>query len=92
MKADILMNGSDVKNHISFKTGFGYNATRRTSFLSWFQACQIRLLDLTHQLRGHFQDMGVITQHLLPARLRHLQQVKFRLNNERIELRVTSLQ
>ena len=28
------------KNHISLKTGFGYNATRRTSFLSWFQACQ----------------------------------------------------
>ena len=28
------------QNHISFKTGFGYNATRRTSFLSWFQACQ----------------------------------------------------
>ena len=26
------MNGSMVKNHISFKTGFGYNATRRTSF------------------------------------------------------------
>ena len=24
----------------SVKTGFGYNATRRTSFLSWFQACQ----------------------------------------------------
>ena len=30
------MNGSMVKNHISFKTGFGYNATRRTSFLKWF--------------------------------------------------------
>ena len=40
MKTDILMNGSRVKNHISLKTGFGYNATRRTSFLSWFQACQ----------------------------------------------------
>ena len=40
MKTDILMNGSTVKNHISLKTGFGYNATRKTSFLSWFQACQ----------------------------------------------------
>ena len=40
MKTDILRNGSMVKNHISFKTGFGYNATRRTSFLSWFEACQ----------------------------------------------------
>ena len=28
------------KNHISVKTGFGYNVIRRTSFLSWFQACQ----------------------------------------------------
>ena len=40
MKTDILMNGSTVENHISLKTGFGYNATRRTSFLSWFQAYQ----------------------------------------------------
>ena len=50
MKTDILMSGSTVKNHISFKTGFGFLATRRTSFLLWFQACQARLLDLTHQL------------------------------------------
>ena len=42
-ETDILMNGSMVKNHISSKTGFGYLATRRTSFLSWYQACQ-RLL------------------------------------------------
>ena len=72
-KPDILLNGSMVKNHISFKTGFGFLATRRASFLLWFQACQIRLPDLTHQLRGHFQDRGVIAQHLLPARLHHLQ-------------------
>ena len=40
-----------------FKTGFEYNAIRRTSFLSWFQACQqIRLQDLVSQLQGHFQD------------------------------------
>ena len=51
------MNGSMVKNHISIKTGFGYSATRRTSFLLWFQACQrVRLQDLIHQLQGHFQD------------------------------------
>ena len=48
--------------------------------------------DTTHQLQGPFQDSGVIAQHLLPARLRHLQKVKFRLENERIELKVTSLQ
>ena len=50
MKTDIPMNGSMVKNHISFETGFGLLAIRRTSFLLWFQACQVRLLDLTHQL------------------------------------------
>ena len=57
----------------SLKTGFGFLATRRTSFLVWFHACQIRLQDLTHQLRGHFQDRRVIAQHLLPARLHHSQ-------------------
>ena len=47
MKTDILINESTVKNPISLKTGFGFPATRRTSFLLWFQACPIRLLDLT---------------------------------------------
>ena len=60
------------KPHL-IKNGIRISATRRTSFLLWFQACQIRLLDLTHHLRGHFQDRGVIAQHLLPARLHHLQ-------------------
>ena len=92
MKTDILMNESMVKNHISLKTGLGFPATRRTSFLLWFQACQVRPLDLIHQLQGHFQDKGVIAQHLLQARLHHLQQVISRLENERIELKVTSLQ
>ena len=82
----------NFQNHISFKTGFGYNATRRTSFLSWFQACQIRLQDLIHQFQGHLQDRRVIGQRILPARRLHLQYVKLRLENERIELRVTSLQ
>ena len=37
MNTDTLANGSRVKkNHISSKTVFGYNATRRTSFRSWF--------------------------------------------------------
>ena len=40
MNTDILTNGSTDKNHISFKTVFGYKATRRTSFRSWFLACQ----------------------------------------------------
>ena len=33
---DILTNGSMVKNHFSWKTGFEYSATRRTSFRSRF--------------------------------------------------------
>ena len=37
MKTGILTNGSMVKNHISSKTGFGYLAIRRTSFLLWYQ-------------------------------------------------------
>ena len=73
MKTDIPMNGSTVKNHISFKTGFGYPAIRRTSFLLWFQACQVRPLDLTHQLQGRLQDRRVIPPHLLQPRLLHLQ-------------------
>ena len=74
MKTDILMSESTVKNHISFKTGFGLLATRRTSLVLWFQACERgRLLDLTNQLQGHFQDRRVIAQHLLPARLHHPQ-------------------
>ena len=73
------------------KTGFGYPATRRTSFLLWFQACNIRPLD-RHRPQGHLRDRRVIPQHLLQPRLLHLHQVIPRLENERIELKVTSLQ
>ena len=38
------------QNHISFKTVFGYNATRRTSFLLWFLVCH-RVLPPTFLLR-----------------------------------------
>ena len=72
-----------------------YNATRRTSFLSWFQACQrVRHPVLISQLQGHLQDRRVIVLHLLQARLRHRQQhqVTMRLEKERIELKVTPLQ
>ena len=96
MKTDILMNGSMVKNHISLKTGFGYNATRRTSFLSWFQACQrVRPPVLIIQLQRHLQDRRVIVLHLLQARLLHQRQqhqVIMRLEKERIELKVIPLQ
>ena len=74
------------ENHISLNTGFGYPATRRTSFLLWFQACQIRLQDLNHQLQGQFQDRGVIAQHLLQARLHHtVSDTKTREREDRIE-------
>ena len=48
----IPTNGSMVKTHISLKTGFGQFARRRTSFLLWYQACQVHPLDL-HQLQRH---------------------------------------
>ena len=64
MNTGIPTNGSMVKNHIYSKTGFGYLATRRTSFLWWFQACQVRPLDL-HQLQRHLRDRRVIPHHLL---------------------------
>ena len=41
MKTGIPTNGSMVKNHISLKTEFGLFVTPRTSFLLWFQACQV---------------------------------------------------
>ena len=77
------------KKHISLKTGFGYNATRRTSFLSWFQACQVRPLDL-HQLQRHLRDRRVIPHHLL----HQLQQdqVTVRLEKERIKVKLIPLQ
>ena len=53
-------------------TGFGYPVIRRTSFLLWFHACQVRPLDL-HQLQRHLQDRRVILHHLLQPRLLHLQ-------------------
>ena len=60
------------QNHISLKTGFEYIATRRTSFLLWFQACQVRPLDL-HQLQRHLQDKRVILHHLFQPHLLHQQ-------------------
>ena len=41
---------SKTTSHL--KQGFGYLATRRTSFLLWFQACQVLPRHL-HQLHGH---------------------------------------
>ena len=56
MKTDIPANGSMVKNHISLKTGFGYPATRKTSFRTWFLAYQ-RVLPQAclHQLYDTFK-------------------------------------
>ena len=85
------MNGSMVKNHISSKKEFGYPAIRRTSFLLWFQACQIRPLDL-HQLQRHLRDRRVIPHHLLQPRLLHIQLAKFRFEKGKMHLTVTFLQ
>ena len=41
------------------KTGLGFHAIQKTSFLLWFQACQVRPLDL-HQLQRHLRDRRVI--------------------------------
>ena len=96
MKTDILMNGSTVKNHISLKTGFGYNATRRTSFRSWFQACQ-RVLHpvLILQPQWHLQDRRVIILHLPQARLLlqlRQHQATGRFETERIKVELIPLQ
>ena len=91
IKTDIPTNGSMVKNHISLKTGFGLSVTRRTSFLLWFQACQVRPQDL-HQLQGHLWNRRVILHHLLHPHLLHLQQAKFRFEKGKMHLSVTSLQ
>ena len=86
MKTDTLMNGSTVKNHISFKRGFGHNATRRTSFRSWFQACQrVRPPVLIIQFQRHLQDRRGLVLHLP-------HQVIMRLEKQRIELKVIPLQ
>ena len=95
MKTGIPMSGSTVRNHISLKTLFGVPATRRTSFLSWFQACQrVRPPVLIIQLQGHLQDRRGIVLHLLQARLLHQRhhQVIMRLEKKRIELKVIPLQ
>ena len=78
------------------KTGFGYNATQRTSFRSWFQACQRVLpLVLILQLQWHLQDRRGIVLHLSQARLLHQpqqHQVTVRLEKERIKVKMIPLQ
>ena len=73
METDMPTNGSMVKKPHLIKKGFEDLAIRRTSFLLWFQACQVRPLDL-HQLQRHLQDWRVIILHLLQARLLHQRQ------------------
>ena len=65
-----------VKNHISLKTVFGYNATRRTSFRSWLLVCH-RVLPpvLIIQLQWHLHDRRLIILHLPQARPLHQPQL-----------------
>ena len=66
----VWINGQ--KRHL-IKNGIRIQCNTENFVLLWFQTCQIRLQDVIHQLQGHFQDKGVIAQHLLQARLHHLQ-------------------
>ena len=59
------------KQHL-IKDGIRIICNTRTSFLLWFQACQVRPLDL-HQLQRHLRDSRVIPHHLLHPHLLHLQ-------------------
>ena len=69
---DTLMNGSTVKNHISLKTVFGYSATQRTSFRSWFLVYQ-RVLPQACPLQHpwHLHGRKLIILRLPQARLPH---------------------
>ena len=69
MNTDTHTSGSTVKNHISFKTVFGYSAIQRTSFRSWFQACQ-RVLPQACPLQHpwHLQGRKLIIPRLPQAR------------------------
>ena len=51
---------SGQKPHLSKKV-FEHNGTRKTSFLSWFQACQVLPLHL-HQLYGHLRNGRLSSQ------------------------------
>ena len=68
MNTDTDTSGSTVKHHISFKTVFGYSATRRTSFLSWFLVYQ-RVLPPVFPLQHlwRLQDRRLIILHLPQA-------------------------
>ena len=65
--------------------------TERTSFLLWCQVCQVHLLD-RHRPQRHLRNRRVILRHLLHPHLLHLQQVKFRFENGKMGITVTSLQ
>ena len=91
MKTGIPTNESMVKNHISLKTEFGLSATQRTSFLSWFQACQVLPRHL-HQLHGHLWKNRRVLLHLLHPHFLHLQQAKFWFEKGKMHQTVTSLQ
>ena len=66
MKTGVLTNGSMVKNLIPLKTEFRLSVTRRTSFLLWFQACQVLPLHL-HRLQRQLRDRRVIPSSSSPT-------------------------
>ena len=76
MNTNTLTSGSEVKKHISLKTVFGYNATRRTSFRSWFVVYQ-RVLPpvFPHQHPWHLQGRKLIILRLPQPLLLHQPQL-----------------
>ena len=71
MNTDTLTNGSTVKNHISIKTVFEYNATRRISFRSCFVVYLELLQARLPQHPRHLQVRKLIILRLPQARLPH---------------------
>ena len=72
MNTDTHTSGSKVKNHFSLKKVFGHNATRRTSYRSWFLVYQ-RVLPQACLLQHpwHLQCRKLIIPSLPQARLPH---------------------
>ena len=59
-----------VKNHVSFKMVFGYNAIRRTTYQSWSPVYRQLLLRRAHQqLRNHYRRK-VQVPHLFKQQLK----------------------
>ena len=96
MKTDIFMNGSTVKNHISLKTGFRYNANTENFVFIVIPSLSTSSSSGSHPSTSRTPSRtgeGIVL-HLFQGRLLHRQQhqVIMRLEKERIELKVIPLE